>query len=136
MNKLISKNEYETSNSWGLLTSIDLFNCNSATIRDGEKIKDYIIKLCKLIDMKRFGDPVIVRFGQDIRVSGYSAVQLIETSCISGHFAEDSDSVYIDIFSCKFYDQEKAVNFTKEFFQSENVKFNIILRGENISSKK
>lgn len=136
MNKSISQNEYEASNSWGLLTSIDLFNCNSATIRDGEKIKDYIIKLCKLIDMNRFGDPVIVRFGKDIRVSGYSAVQLIETSCISGHFAEDSDSVYIDIFSCKFYNQEEAVSFTKEFFGSKKAKFHVILRGENISNKK
>lgn len=136
MDKSISQNEYEASNSWGLLTSIDLFNCNSATIRDGEKIKDYIIKLCKLIDMNRFGDPVIVRFGKDIRVSGYSAVQLIETSCISGHFAEDSDSVYIDIFSCKFYNQEEAVSFTKEFFGSKEVKFHVVLRGENISSKK
>jgi S-adenosylmethionine/arginine decarboxylase-like enzyme len=130
--KTISKSEYESSKSWGLLTSIDLFDCNPKTLRDGEAIKKYIIELCKLIDMKRFGDPTIVRFGADPRVQGYSAVQLIETSCISGHFAEDSDSVYIDVFSCKWYSQEDTIAFTKKFFGAKTTEASIILRGKNL----
>ena len=130
--KPISKEEYDKSSSWGLLTSIDLFNCNPETLRDGEAIKNYLIKLCKLIDMKRFGEPVVVRFGRDLRVQGYSAFQLIETSCISGHFAEDSNSVYIDIFSCKWYNQEKAAEFTKKFFEGKKAEFNVVLRGKGI----
>ena len=132
MNKIFSKKEYEASKSWGVLTSIDLFNCNSETLRNADKIKEYIIELCKLIDMKRFGESVIVRFGADPIAQGYSAVQLIETSCISGHFAEESGSVYIDIFSCKFYDQNDAVKFTKKFFDAKTVESNIVLRGRGI----
>jgi len=64
---------------------------------------------------------------------GYSVVQLIETSCVSGHFAEDSNSVYIDIFSCKFYEQDKAVEFTKDFFKGKKVKFKVGLRGEGVA---
>jgi S-adenosylmethionine/arginine decarboxylase-like enzyme len=79
--------------------------------------------------MKRFGEPVVVRFGEDPKVSGYSLAQLIETSLISGHFAETDNSVYIDIFSCKYYDQEKAVEFTKNFFKAEKFVYNVILRG-------
>ena len=132
MSETFSKENYETSKSWGILTSIDLFNCNPETLRDADKIKEYIIELCNLIDMKRFGEPVIVRFGADPLVQGYSAVQLIETSCISGHFAEESDSVYIDIFSCKFYDQNNAIEFTKKFFDAKTVESNIVLRGKGI----
>jgi len=132
MDKIISKEDYESQNAWGLATSIDLFNCNPETLRDGEKIKKYLIELCELIDMKRFGEPLIVRFGADPIVQGYSAVQLIETSCISGHFAEDSNSIYLDIFSCKYYDLNNVVEFTKEFFGAESVKTNTQLRGEGI----
>lgn len=128
----LSKEEYEKESAWGLLTSIDLFDCNPETLRDGEAIKKFLIELCKLIDMKRFGEPVVVRFGADPRVQGYSAVQLIETSCISGHFAEDSNSIYIDIFSCKWYDQEKAVDFTKTFFGGKKAEANVVLRGKGI----
>ena len=133
MKKTISKEDYNEKKAWGLLTSIDLFSCDPETLRNGEKIKEYIIQLCDLIEMERFGDPVLVRFGKDPRVQGYSVVQLIETSCISGHFAEDSDSVYIDIFSCKFYDQEEAVEFTKNFFKAGEIDFNVVLRGEGIA---
>ncbi len=132
MSESITEDDYDRRRAWGLLTSIDLFECDPDLIRDGEAIKRYIIELCELIDMKRFGEPIVVRFGKDPRVQGYSAVQLIETSCISGHFAEDSNSVYIDIFSCKFYDQEKAVEFTKDFFKGETSEFNVTVRGEDI----
>ncbi|MCK5321272.1 S-adenosylmethionine decarboxylase [Candidatus Pacearchaeota archaeon] len=132
MNRLFSKEDYDASKSWGILTSIDLFNCNPETLRDAEKIKEYIIELCELIDMKRFGEPIIVRFGTDPRVQGYSAMQLIETSCISGHFAEESNSVYIDIFSCKFYNQNDAIEFTQKFFDAKDVESNIVLRGKGI----
>ena len=128
--KFVPKEEYKKKKAWGLLTSIDLFNCEPKTLRSRKKIEMYIIKLCNLIEMKRFGEPIIVRFGANPDVYGFSAVQLIETSCISGHFSEENNSIYIDIFSCKWYDQEKAVEFTKEFFGAENVKFNIVLRGE------
>ncbi len=68
--KTFSEKEYNESKSWGLLISIDLFNCDAGILRDGEKIKEYVIKLCGLIDMKRFGESVLVRFGADPRVRG------------------------------------------------------------------
>ncbi len=129
---ILSEDEYNSQGAWGILTSIDLFECDPESIRDGELIKRYLIELCELIDMKRFGEPIVVRFGADPRVQGYSAVQLIETSMIAGHFAEDSDSVYIDIFSCKFYDQEKATEFTKQFFGAKSTRTNINIRGPGI----
>jgi len=128
-NNTISESEYERRGVWGMLTSIDLFGCDHETISSGEKIKQYAIEVCDLIDMKRFGEPVVARFGSDPKVAGYSLAQLIETSLISGHFAETDNSVFIDIFSCKFYDQQKAVDFTKNFFKAEKIAFNTNLRG-------
>ena len=70
--------------------------------------------------MTPYGLPTIVRFGEDPVVCGYSLVQLIETSNITAHFAEDTNSIYLDIFSCKDYDSEEAADFTKEFFEAES----------------
>lgn len=113
---------------WGLLASIDLFKCNPQTIRSKEKIQEYVIKLCDLIGVKRFGETTIVDFGQDEKVSGFSMVQLIETSLISGHFANASNNSYIDIFSCKEYDIDKAVDFSKQFFEPENTISHVVVR--------
>ncbi len=127
---MISKEEYKKKKAWGILTSIDLFECNPETLRSEKKIKEYLEKICRVIDAKPWGEAVIVRFGENPDVYGFSAFQLIETSCVSGHFAEESDSIYIDIFSCKWYNSEDAVNFTREFFGAGGVKVSTVLRGE------
>lgn len=108
--------------SWGLSTSVDVKNCDPIIIRHAELIREYVIKLCDLIDMKRFGDCQVVHFGEDEKVAGYSMVQLIETSLISGHFANSTNSAYIDIFSCKEYDPAVVAQFTKDFFKGDSVR--------------
>jgi len=101
--------------AWGLCTAVDLQDCNPALIRDAESIKRYVVELCDLIGMKRFGECQVVDFGEG-RVAGYSMVQLISTSLISGHFANDTNNAYLDIFSCKGYDPLVVESFSKEFF--------------------
>jgi len=122
------KKEFYDTNAWGLLTSVDLYECNPKTIRDAAAIKRYVDELCELIEMKQFGETQIVNFGEDEKVAGYSMVQLIETSLISGHFANKTNGAYIDIFSCKYYEPLVVVEFTKKFFEAKEVKMHYILR--------
>jgi S-adenosylmethionine/arginine decarboxylase-like enzyme len=128
LEKQCKKDYYLKENIWGLLTSIDLHNCNPDTIRDADAIKRYVDELCDLIEMKKFGDTQVVNFGEDERVAGYSMTQLIETSLISGHFANLTNNAYIDIFSCKYYDPQVAADFTQKFFQAKDIKIHYILR--------
>ena len=109
-----------TSKAWGYSTHIDLKHCNPATIRSSLKIQEFTIALVSLLKMTPYGEPTLVRFGKDPKVTGYSLVQLIETSCITAHFAEDTNSIYLDIFSCKDYDSVEACEFTKKFFEAES----------------
>jgi S-adenosylmethionine/arginine decarboxylase-like enzyme len=113
---------------WGLLTSLDIYGCNPEIIRSADQIRRYVIELCELIDMKRFGDCQVVNFGKDERVAGYSMVQLIETSIISGHFANLTNAAYIDIFSCKPYDPQKVADFSQAFFQAQDIEIHATAR--------
>jgi len=72
---------------WGIASSIDIYECDPDLIRNEDAIRRFTVDLCNLIKMKRFGETQVVHFGEDERVSGYSMVQLIETSLISAHFA-------------------------------------------------
>ncbi len=119
---------FKEDNAWGLHITLDLQECDAELIRNADAIKKYIIQLCDLIEMKRFGDPRIVHFGEDLRVAGYSMVQLIETSLISGHFANETNTAYIDVFSCKLYDPYIVAEFTKKFFKAKSYKINIMFR--------
>ena len=112
--------QYKEKEAWGLSSSIDLHDCDSDLIRDEEKIKEFVVKLCELIDMKRFGECVVVNFGEDEEVAGFSMMQLIETSLISAHFANKTNRVFLDIFSCKYYSPKVTAEFAKEYFKAKN----------------
>jgi S-adenosylmethionine/arginine decarboxylase-like enzyme len=121
-------NKYMKENPWGMSTCIDLKGCNSRTIRDMGKIKEFVNQLVKLLKMKRFGETMVVDFGENPRVTGFSMTQLIETSLISGHFANNSNAVYLDIFSCKEYPPHAAAEFCKQFFEAKSYDMKINFR--------
>ncbi len=120
--------KFNATGAWGLVTALDLHDCNPETIRSAEKIHEFTVELCKRIKVNRFGDPVIVHFGADEKVAGYSLVQLIETSLVSGHFANLTNRVYLDIFSCAYYDPEEITRYASEFFESKRHNQNVYLR--------
>jgi len=113
---------------WGILSSIDLYHCDPQIIRDAKAIRRFVAELCDLIKMKRYGKTQVIHFGEDERVAGFSMTQLIETSLISAHFANQSNTTYLDVFSCKAYDPKIVVEFSKKFFKAKKVKRHTVLR--------
>ena len=122
------RRDYTQQGAWGLLTSIDLHGCNAATIRNAEEIKRFVVELCERIGMKRFGETMVVNFGEDEKVAGFSMTQLIETSLISAHFANQTNATYLDVFSCKYYEPVAAAEFAKEFFEDKDYSLTYTLR--------
>ncbi len=112
---------------WGWSTSINLYNCDLDIIQNKKMIKQYVVKLCEEIDMKRYGHCHVVKFGTGNK-EGYSMFQLIETSNISAHFADSEKKAYIDIFSCKKYCHHDVAAFSKKFFKARHYDYNMIER--------
>lgn len=108
---------------FGWELNLDLYRCNPAKVRSKEDILAFVVQLCdEVLEMKRFGEPWAERFGLDrAETTGYSVVQMIETSSVVGHFSEGTNTIYLDIFSCKPYDQQKVCDFCRGFFEAESV---------------
>lgn len=127
MDKNIQK-EYLIRNAWGMNAMIDLKSCNPDLIRSAAHIQDYVIQLCKLIDMVRYGDAQIINFGSGDK-AGFTLVQLIETSNITAHFSNDTNAAYIDIFSCKPFDPCLTAEFSAKFFEAADFNWRHQYRG-------
>lgn len=119
---------FEETGAWGLVTALDLHDCNPEIIRDRDAIYRFTVEVCERIGVKRFGEPIIVHFGEEERVAGYSLVQLIETSLVSGHFANQTNRVYLDIFSCAHYEPTEVIEFARGFFQAADHNAKVYLR--------
>lgn len=114
---------------WGKSLSIDLLDCPHERVNNKELLEQFIHEVLTQIKMKAHGPTYIDRFGDpELHLEGYSAMQFIETSSITVHLDEVNDRAFVDIFSCKDFDAEKASQFTKDFFQAKEEKHTTLTR--------
>jgi S-adenosylmethionine/arginine decarboxylase-like enzyme len=118
----------EAESYWGVSSCINLYECDLALMQNAEAIRVFVVQLCDLIKMKRYGETQVVFFGEDPRVNGFSMTQLIETSLISAHFADNSQAIYLDIFSCAPYDAEEAAQFAADYFKAKTHNVHVVPR--------
>lgn len=116
--------------AWGYHLVLDYGGCPKDRLTDGELIKTWVKTLVEKIDMTAFGEPILEHFAAHSEdCAGYSLVQLIETSNICAHFAENKGEVYIDIFSCKSFNPDLASEVCSDFFQPSKVNSQFFERG-------
>ena len=114
---------------WGKHLIIDMSAGEPALVRSAEQIRRFAARLVEAIDMKAYGPPVLQHFAEHVpEAAGYSLVQLIETSAITGHFCDKSGDAYIDIFSCKDFDAAVAVDVVREVFRPMHVNTLVLAR--------
>lgn len=113
--------------SWGYHTLIDIARCKPKLIRCPVHIHNFTKTLVKKIDMKAYGEPQIVMFGEGNK-KGFTLVQLIETSNITGHFCEETNDAYIDIFSCKPYMVSDALRVVIDHFEPDDYRVSYMER--------
>ena len=113
-------NKAKTVNSWGYHLIINAGNCDPKALRSKSTIIAFTKALVKEIKMVAFGQPRVVMFGSGNK-KGYTLVQLIETSNICAHFVEETNDIYLDIFSCKKFNIADAIHLFKKVFQPKRI---------------
>ena len=111
---------HKVKKSWGYHLIINAGGCDAEALRSKETIAEFSKILVKEIDMIAFGPPRIVMFGTGNK-KGYTLVQLISTSNIVAHFVEETNDIYLDIFSCKQFNQTVALEVFKKYFNPKNI---------------
>jgi hypothetical protein len=112
---------------WGYHLILNGRNCIPTSIRSAQHIGVFTSTLVNQIDMVPYGKPEIVMFGTGNK-KGYTLVQLIETSNICAHFVEETDDIYLDVFSCKPFDEKVVKKVVDNFFSPATMDTKLILR--------
>ena len=115
---------------WGQHLILDLSGCPRERLVDGSHIREWIAELVAAIKMKAYGEPILEHFAtHSYDAAGYTLLQLIETSNICAHFAENLGQIYIDVFSCKRFDTQTAVSVCRKYFAPLHIELREIERG-------
>jgi len=120
--------------AYGKELILDLSMCDISTF-NRESIGNYLDALCELIDMqaedRHFWDDEGLSEEEcqtDPKTTGVSVVQFILTSTIVIHSLPKLGKIFINIFSCKDFDQEQACMFTVEWFGSQKFRRHVVER--------
>lgn len=83
---------------WGKHLIIDMTAGDRERVQSAAHTSRFVDTLVETIGMKAYGAPLVEHFAEHVpEAAGYSLVQLIETSAITGHFCDRSGDAYIDI---------------------------------------
>ena len=126
---MISSSKETAAATFGWETILDIRECDLETISNREKLLEFVVRLCEVIDMKRYGEPIAELFGHGRKETlGYTVVQLIETSSLVMHVSDYTRTVYLNVFSCKPYDREKVREFCVEYFGASHADVTYVTR--------
>ena len=101
-------------------------SCNTQLL-DLDIMSSFLQKLADDIGMIRYGEPVVARFGEGIE-TGISAVQLITTSALTVHTNDDARDLYLDVFSCKWFDEQTVIDAVHSRYAPTSFTYQIVLR--------
>jgi S-adenosylmethionine/arginine decarboxylase-like enzyme len=90
-------------------------------------VRHFITDLVEQIDMRAYGPCIVERFGSGAEI-GLSGVQLIETSAITLHTNDASRDLYLDVFSCKTFDEDAALNVVRRYFEPASTTVQVLFR--------
>ena len=112
---------------------IDLHECDESMFTK-EHIDEFFRLLAKATDMELCVrhwwtmDDCPPEWKDVPHLNGISAVQFISTSNFTIHALTDLKAVYLNIFTCKDFDEKKAENFAAEYFSGDVVTCKTIVR--------
>lgn len=133
MNDIMKK----LSKVFGYELLLDCYNCRPEVCDNLDTCYDYLDKMVEFIDMKKQAPPEIFRtdkklFPDKAGLSGW--VALVESSIVI-HTLSKTNFISIDIYSCKKFQPQKAIKFSKKYFEPNKIEKKFILRGKHYFSK-
>jgi S-adenosylmethionine decarboxylase len=116
--------------TFGPHLTLDLIGCPREILADLPLHFRYLKELPPLIDMTPITQPYVFPYEGLVPTDrGITGVIIIAESHISIHSFEEKGWCYIDLFSCRGFDTEKAIAITKEFFNPTECVARLVERG-------
>jgi S-adenosylmethionine decarboxylase len=118
-----------TNNFWGYHLILDCHACDVPSIQSRDNVYNFIKNLVRDIDMEPIGEPYIEYTAAEFPdKAGFTAIQVIVTSSIVAHFIDSTGDLYLDVFSCKPFDNDIVIASVKDAFMPKRIRTNYLTR--------
>jgi len=109
---------------------LDCFGCKKESLDNEDLIRSFLNELPEQLGMKKLIEPHIVCYegGNSWDKGGITGFMLIAESHISIHTFPYDGFFTADVYSCKPFDLEKAVDIAKKYFSFTDAKIKTVKR--------
>lgn len=116
---------------FGPHVTIDGYKCDPKKLADMHLVYECLNRLPDHIGMTKMMPPFVVPWKDKWATTenGCSGFVMIAESHISIHTFVEENFFTADIYSCKGFDTEKAIDFLKNAFDIKDMEINIVQRG-------
>lgn len=109
---------------------LDCYGCNKEKLSDMDMIFDTLDKFPAKIGMHKIMPPYVFKYHGVVPDEwGVSGVVLIAESHLTIHTFPDKQHAFIDIFSCKDFDTNYAINYMTNLFEAKEHEIQLSSRG-------
>lgn len=117
---------------YGPHLTLDLGLCDVSILDSMEACFTFLYELPNIIDMNKITQPYVFRYpGNFEEEAGITGCVIIAESHISVHTYPLKKFAFVDVFSCKSFNTEKAMKYIVDYFSSKDPICNIVYRGEH-----
>ncbi len=116
---------------FGVHLIVDGYGCERAGLEDISLIYDFLEQYPTQMEMTKIMPPYVFRYNGAVPEDwGISGFVLIAESHISIHTFPDKQYLSIDMFSCKPFDTDKALETIKRYFKVQKYDMKVLDRGQ------
>ncbi|MGA7878903.1 MAG: adenosylmethionine decarboxylase [Desulfoferrobacter sp.] len=116
---------------FGVHLMVDGYGCDRSALEDINLIYKFLDEYPEQMDMTKIMPPYVFRYNGSVPEDwGVSGFVLIAESHISLHTFPEKQYLSLDMFSCKPFDTEQAVEFIKKHFQIQKYEMKVLDRGQ------
>lgn len=122
---------------YGPHLTYDGYEADHAHLNDMKVVFDFLLNLPGIIGMRRLTQPYVMYYdgGEAKDDYGVTGIVIIATSHISIHTYPHDKTFFLDIFSCKEFDKEKALAFVRKTFSAKLEDLSLVVRGKHFRKK-
>jgi S-adenosylmethionine decarboxylase len=116
---------------FGVHLMVDGYGCDRSALEDINLIYDFLDDYPARMEMTKIMPPYVFRYNGVVAEDwGISGFVLIAESHISIHTFPEKGYFSLDMFSCKPFDTEQAVEVLKQRFQMQKYEMKVLDRGQ------
>ena len=123
------RNRFDDMHAWGMLVSIDVHECEEASLRNPDAVTAALSDLCGELGLPGIASADVTAFDDPEKGGGLNFCLILDNaSQVSGNVSFASKCAYVNVFSIRFFEPRFAAELALKAFRGRRYRMQVAER--------